>query len=95
MRCTLSNCGGRSVVGQFADLHSNRIWHLQRRAKALAKGARLFATYDEPDRKALSAALNDSAMRVDQLIRFAGQGAIGARTRKRGLAGRLQDPAAR
>jgi hypothetical protein len=38
MRCTLSRRGGRNVVRQFAHIHNNRIWHLERRANALAKG---------------------------------------------------------
>ncbi|MCZ6776596.1 MAG: hypothetical protein O7D34_09080 [Ignavibacteria bacterium] len=85
MRCTLSQRGGRNVVRQFAHLHNNRIWHLQRRAKALAKGAHLFSTYDEPDRRTLVKALEDSAQRIEQLIQLASQGTPGIRTLKRGL----------
>lgn len=85
MRSTLSRRGGRNVVRQFAHLHNNRIWHLGRRAKELANGARLFDTYDEPDRRTLAAALQDSARRIEELIRLAGQGAPGVRTLKRGL----------
>ena len=85
MRCTLSTRGGRNVVRQFAHLHNVRVWHLNRRAKSLAKGARTFATYDEPDRRALVAAMSDSARRVEDLFRLASEGAPGVRTIKRGL----------
>ena len=85
MRCTLSQRGGRNVVRQFAHLHNVRIWHLQARAKTLAKGAKLFATYDEPDRRTLKKALGDSARRIEQMIRLASQGAPSVRTVKRGL----------
>jgi uncharacterized damage-inducible protein DinB len=85
MRCTLSRRGGRNVVRQFAHLHNNRVWHLQRRAKALAQGARLFETYDEPDRATLAAAMEDSSRRIERLIRLAAEGAPGVRTIRRGL----------
>ena len=85
LRCTLSKRGGRDVARQFAHLHNVRIWHLQRRAKALAAGASLFATEDEPDRATLTAALGDSSSRVEAFIRAAGEGAAGVRTARRGL----------
>jgi uncharacterized damage-inducible protein DinB len=85
MRCTLSKRGGRNVVRQFAHLHNNRIWHLQKRARALAKGARLFATRDEPDRASLVSALEDSAERVEQLFVGVHEGRAGMRAFKRGL----------
>ncbi len=85
MRCTLSKRGGRNVVRQFAHIHNNRVWHLQRRAKQLAKGARIFETYDEPDRDELTGTLEDSAQRIEQLIRLASEVAAGVRTFKRGL----------
>jgi uncharacterized damage-inducible protein DinB len=85
MRCTLSRRGGRNVVRQFAHIHNNRVWHLQRRAKKLATGAHLFDTYDEPDRRTLAAAFQDSAQRIEELIRLASEGAPGVRTFKRGL----------
>ena len=86
MGCTLSRRGGRNVVRQLAHIHNNRIWHLQRRAKRLAEGATLFETYDEPDRKTLTAALRDSGDKIEQLFRLAGEGAPGVRTFKRGIA---------
>lgn len=85
MRCTLSRRGGRNVVRQFAHLHNNRIWHLERRAKKLANGAHLFDTYDEPSRRALASALRDSTERIEELICLSSEGASGVRTFKRGL----------
>ncbi len=83
--CTLSTRGGRSVGRQFAHLHYVRIHHLQRRAKALAEGAELFESKAEPERAALSAALQDSSRRMEDFIRYAGAGVPGIRTFKRGL----------
>jgi uncharacterized damage-inducible protein DinB len=85
MHCTLSERGGRNVVRQFAHLHYVRILQLQHQAKTLAKGARLFETYDEPDRDTLVAALEDSSHRVEEWIRLAHEGAQDVKTFKRGL----------
>ncbi len=85
MRCTLSARGGRDVCRQFAHLHNVRIWHLEARAKALAKGARKFATKEEPGRRELVAALGDSAKRIEELFRRVGERRPGARGPKRGL----------
>ena len=38
MKCTLSKRGGRDVARQFAHLHDVRIYHLEKRARDLAKG---------------------------------------------------------
>jgi uncharacterized damage-inducible protein DinB len=86
MKCTLSKRGGRNVVRQLAHLQYVRVHQLTRRAKPLAKGARTFDTYDEPDRATLTAALRDSSARVQKWIRMAHEGAPGIRTMKRGLA---------
>jgi uncharacterized damage-inducible protein DinB len=86
MKCTLSKRGGRNVVRQFAHLHAVRVMHLSNRAKPLAEGARSFATEEEPDRKTLLAALEDSARRVEEWIRRASEGAPRIRTFKRGIA---------
>ncbi len=85
MRCTLSQRGGRNVVRQFAHLQYVRVFQLKRRAKALAKGAVTFGTYDEPDRAILVAALQDSSQRIEKWLRLASEGAAGIRTFKRGL----------
>ena len=62
-----------------------RVLQLQSRARALAKGARTFATHDEPDKKTLKAALEDSSRRIEEWLRLAAEGAKGVRTFKRGL----------
>jgi uncharacterized damage-inducible protein DinB len=85
MRCTLSKRGGRDVCRQFAHLHNVRIWHLEARAKALAKDARKFETKEEPSRKDLVEALDDSAKRIEELFRRVCEGAPGARAMKRGV----------
>jgi uncharacterized damage-inducible protein DinB len=85
MGCTLSQRGGRNVVRQFAHLQYVRVFQLKRRAKALAHGARIFATHEEPDRRTLVAALQDSSQRIEQWFRLAAEGAPGVRTVKRGL----------
>jgi uncharacterized damage-inducible protein DinB len=86
MKCTLSTRGGRNVVRQFAHLQYVRVYHLKKRAKPLAAGARVFATEEEPDRRTLVAALDDSARRIGEWIRLASEGAPGIRTIKRGIA---------
>jgi uncharacterized damage-inducible protein DinB len=86
MRCTLSKRGGRNVVRQFAHLQYVRVSQLKRRARPLAEGARTFESLEEPDRRTLEAALEDSSKRIEEWIRRAHQGEKGYRTMKRGLA---------
>ena len=85
MLSTLSKRGGRNVVRQFAHIHNNRIWQLEGRAKTLAKGARKFETHDEPDRRTLMKALEDSAQRIETMLRQANKDVRGVRTFRRGL----------
>ena len=82
---TLSTRGGRNVVRQFAHLHTNRVWQLEKRARALAEGLVRFQTHDEPERATLVEALCDSADRVEQMFVLAAQGTAGVRVFKRGL----------
>jgi uncharacterized damage-inducible protein DinB len=89
MLCTLSKRGGRNVARQFAHLHSARVWQLEGRAKALAKGAKGFATEDVPGRKELVAALDDSADRVAEWLRRAAAGDAGVKTFKKGVVASL------
>jgi len=84
LRDTLSKRGGRSVARQFAHLHNVRLWHLETRAKALAKGAHKFATEDEPDAAELIETLEDSAGRIEDLFTSAAEGVKGVRLPKRG-----------
>jgi len=44
MKCTLSTRGGRGVAGEFAHIHNNRVWHVEKRAKDLAAGLSTFPT---------------------------------------------------
>ena len=53
-------------------------------ARALAKGARKFETKEEPSRRELAKALDDSATRIEKFLRNASEGAPGAKTFKRG-----------
>lgn len=85
MRCTLSKRGGRDVGRQFAHLHNARIWQLEARAKELAEGARTFETKEEPSKKELVDALEDSSKRVEELFRRVCEGKPGARAMKRGV----------
>jgi uncharacterized damage-inducible protein DinB len=84
MRCTLSTRGGRNVVRQFAHLHNVRIWHLEKRAKALAEGLETFDTYDEPGKEELKARLTASAERLETFFEQSAAGAPGVRTFKKG-----------
>ena len=85
MQCTLSQRGGRNVVRQFTHLQYVRAFQLSRRAKALAKGATTFDTYDEPDRGTFIAALEDSSQRIEDWFRLASENTPGIQTLKRGL----------
>ena len=85
MQCTLSKRGGRNVVRQFTHIHNVRLYQLTNRAKALAEGVHKFGTHDEPDRKTLTAEMNDSSERIEKWLRLASEGAKGVRNFKRGL----------
>jgi uncharacterized damage-inducible protein DinB len=60
MACSLSRRGGRTITRQFAHLHNNRAWHMQKRARHLAGGLHVFETSDEPDRTVLRENLEHS-----------------------------------
>ena len=85
LRCTLSVRGGRNVVRQFAHLQYVRVYQLKKRARRLAEGRREFATSEEPSRRVLAAALNDSAVAIEEWFRLAAAGTPGVRVMKRGL----------
>jgi uncharacterized damage-inducible protein DinB len=76
MASTLSTRGGRDVVRQFAHLHNTRVWHLERRARALAGGLEVFATEDRPPRTRLLKALAASTRAVEMLIRQQAKGQV-------------------
>ncbi len=85
MKCTLSTRGGRSVARQFAHLHTNRIWQLERRAKRLAVDLHKFATQDEPDRRELVEHHETSTEAIANFFQLVWAGADGVRTFKKGL----------
>lgn len=64
MKSTLSKRGGRDVAAQFAHMHNNRVWHLEKRAKDLAKGLVIFETKTSPSKAALKKALKASSAAV-------------------------------
>lgn len=68
MKCTLSTRGGRDVARQFAHMHNNRVWHLQKRAKDLAKGLTTFPTKDSPGKPELKRALTASSDAVERFL---------------------------
>lgn len=72
MATTLSTRGGRNVTRQFAHLHNNRVWQLEKRAPDLAEGLHKFETQDEPDKETLIAHLEASG---EAIARFLSQAA--------------------
>ncbi|MBT8399118.1 MAG: hypothetical protein KJO98_01470 [Rhodothermia bacterium] len=85
MKCTLSTRGGRNVSRQFAHVHTNRIWQLERRAKRLTEGLHKFATEDEPDHTELVEHHEASTAAIANFFRLAASGTKGVRTFKKGL----------
>lgn len=68
MVSTLSKHGGRTVAGQFAHMHNNRVWHLEKRAKDLAEGLAVFATKTSPAREKLIEAFQVSGAAVETFL---------------------------
>ena len=89
MTCTLSKRGGRNVARQFAHLHNVRVWHLEARAKDLAKGLHKFETDEEPDKAKLKECLNASAAAVETFIDQVLSGAPKRRPFKKGIVSTL------
>ncbi|MFQ5583090.1 MAG: hypothetical protein ACE5GL_01485, partial [Calditrichia bacterium] len=83
MKCTLSKRGGRNVVRQITHLHNNRVWHLETRAKDLAKGLYKFETYEEPDKEQLKQHMNESAKRLETFFRQCITGEVKRRSFKK------------
>jgi len=65
---TLSKRGGRGVTGEFAHMHNNRVWHLQKRAKDLAQGLTIFETKSLPSKAALRKAMKASTKGIQDLL---------------------------
>lgn len=85
MQCTLSTRGGRNVVREFTHLQYVRVFQLTKRAKSLVSGVRTFQPKEEPGKRILVAALEDSSRRIDKWIRLAGKADPGVRTLRRGI----------
>lgn len=68
MKCTLSKHGGRDVAGQFAHIHNNRVWHLQKRAKDLAVGLTTFEAKVSPAKAQLKKALKASSSAIEEFL---------------------------
>jgi uncharacterized damage-inducible protein DinB len=86
MRCTLSTRGGRDVARQFAHMHNVRLWHLERRAKEVAKGLGEFDSKEEPSKQKLAACIVESARRVRRYIERVATGDSSLKVFKRGIA---------
>ncbi len=85
MECTLSKRGGRGVAGEFAHMHNNRVWQLEKRAKDLAEGLVIFAPKIVPSKAQLKKALNASAKGVEALLTGVLSGEPKRRGFKRGI----------
>ncbi len=68
MNCTLSKRGGRGVAGEFAHMHNNRCWQVEKRAKEHAGDLEIFPTGAVPTKAALKKALKASANAVEALL---------------------------
>lgn len=68
MKATLSTRGGRGVAGQFAHIHTNRVWQLEKRAPDLAKGLVKFSAKEPPTKTRLRKAFTASARAVEEFL---------------------------
>jgi len=68
MACTLSKRGGRNVTRQFAHVHNNRLYHLEKRAPDLAKGIVKFESKEEPDKATLKKAMDASSKAIEKFL---------------------------
>lgn len=68
LRCTLSTRGGRDVARQFAHMHDVRVYHLEKRAKDLAKGLPVFRSKNSPDRKVVKEAMEASGAAIETFL---------------------------
>jgi len=85
MQCTLSKRGGRNVVRQFAHIHNNRFWQLEKRAKDLVEGLHKYATKEEPTRAFLKKTLKESGKRIERFFEDCVAGKPKRRPFKRGV----------
>ncbi len=85
MKSTLSKRGGRDVAAQFAHMHNNRVWQLEKRAKDLAKGLVIFPTKTSPSKAALKKALKSSTNAIGRFMQDIVDGKPKRRGFKKGL----------
>jgi uncharacterized damage-inducible protein DinB len=85
MKCTLSRRGGRNVVRQFAHLHNVRVWHLENKAKDLAKDIHKFGSNEEPDKEKLKECLSASAKAIENFLERGVAGSAKCRSSKKGI----------
>ncbi len=85
MRCTLSTRGGRGVAGQFAHMHNNRVWHLEKRAKDLAEGLEIFPPKTDPTKAALKKAFIASGTAIETFLTDLAAGTPKRRGFKKGI----------
>ena len=68
LACTLSKRGGRGVLGEFAHIHTNRVWQIEKRAPDLAKGLKKYAAKDESSVSELKKQMKASGKAVEELL---------------------------
>jgi uncharacterized damage-inducible protein DinB len=85
MRSTLSKRGGRGVAGQFAHMHNNRVWQIEKRAKDLAEGLEIFPPKTYPTKAALKKAFVASGKAIEAFVTDLAAGAPGRRGFKKGI----------
>ena len=68
MLCTLSTRGGRDVARQFAHMHNNRVWQLEKRAKDLSAGLTTFEGKASPQKQQLRDAFSASSEAIETFL---------------------------
>jgi len=85
LACTLSTRGGRGVLGEFAHMHTIRVWHLEKRAKDIAAGLKKYEAKSPPTRSELKRSFQTSGKAVETFLRDLYEGKSDRRGFKRGL----------
>lgn len=85
MHSTLSKRGGRGVAGQFAHMHNNRVWQLEKRAKDLSEGLAIFPPKTQPTKAALRKAFNASGTAIETFLSDLADGTPKRRGFKKGI----------
>ena len=85
MLCTLSTRGGRDVARQFAHMHNNRVWQLEKRAKDLSAGLTIFEGKSSPQKQQLTDAFSASSEAIETFLTDVLAGKPKRRGFKRGI----------